>query len=57
MKNLFIAIFSKCDDLTEGQIEEKANSVVQELNDNSPFRFESEAKTLGANIVVEILLE
>lgn len=56
MKALFTSMFANSN-LTEGQIDEKVNAIVQDFSDNASFRFENEAKHLGAKIVVETLLE
>ena len=44
-------------ELTEGQIDEKVNAIIQDFKVNTTFRFESEAKSLGANVVVKALLK
>lgn len=52
MKALFTSMFAKTK-LTSDQIEEKVDTIVEDFSGNSGFLFQSEAKQLGAEVVVE----
>lgn len=52
MKALFTSMFAKTT-LTEGQIEEKVDNIIQGFTANAGFMFQSEAKRIGAEVVVE----